>query len=112
MVGCPASGKSTISQDFFEKKQGYLRVNQDDLGTKSKCEKLAEAALSSGKSVVLDNTNPSAAARAAWLAIAKKCKARPPPPLPPCPPRRDGGRCGRCQRVACTCKRRARWPST
>eukprot|EP00730_Choanoeca_flexa_P009715 TRINITY_DN12970_c0_g1_i1.p1 TRINITY_DN12970_c0_g1~~TRINITY_DN12970_c0_g1_i1.p1 ORF type:complete len:412 (+),score=114.90 TRINITY_DN12970_c0_g1_i1:118-1353(+) len=68
MVGCAASGKSTISRDYYEKKRGYVRVNRDEQGTK--CPKLAAAALKEGKSVVVDNTNPAAAKRAEWLKIA------------------------------------------
>ena len=40
MVGCPASGKSTVSHDFFHEKKGYVLVNQDTLGTASKCAKV------------------------------------------------------------------------
>jgi predicted kinase len=35
---------------------------------------MAAAALAEGKSVVIDNTNPSASKRAEWLALAKKHK--------------------------------------
>ena len=39
--------------------------------------KMAAAALSAGKSVVIDNTNPSASKRAEWIALAKKHKVGP-----------------------------------
>ncbi|ELR22122.1 DNA 3'phosphatase [Acanthamoeba castellanii str. Neff] len=55
-VGFPASGKSTFAERYFVP-EGYVRVNQ---------------ALDEGSSVVIDNTNPSPAVRAEYLALAKK----------------------------------------
>lgn len=46
-------------------------VNRDTLGTKEKCIKVAKEALSTGKSVVIDNTNPDPASRAEFLALVK-----------------------------------------
>lgn len=70
MVGYPASGKSTFSKTFL-KSHGYDVVNRDTMGTPAKCFKAAEASLADGKSVVIDNTNPSKAVRADYIAIAK-----------------------------------------
>jgi len=42
------------------------------LKTKEKCLKVAEEALKNKKSVVIDNTNPSAADRALYINLAKK----------------------------------------
>lgn len=53
LVGPPASGKSTIVNVFKD----YERINQDTLKTKSKCINACKSALSSGKSVIIDNTN-------------------------------------------------------
>src|SRR5262249_4770419 len=50
----------------------YIHVNLDTLKTKSKCFKAVEEALESGKSVIIDNTNPSAAARLEFTEIAKE----------------------------------------
>eukprot|EP00299_Pterocystis_sp_00344_P013712 c6750_g1_i2.p1 GENE.c6750_g1_i2~~c6750_g1_i2.p1 ORF type:complete len:248 (-),score=72.24 c6750_g1_i2:407-1150(-) len=66
MVGLPASGKSTFTKRFFEAK-GYVRINQDTLKTEAKCKKAAQEALEEGKSVVIDNTNPSKSKRATYL---------------------------------------------
>jgi len=71
MVGCPASGKSTFVVRNVEPK-GYTRVNRDLLGDLNKCKSAAKAALANGKSVVIDNTNPSASARAEYIALAKQ----------------------------------------
>jgi len=70
MVGCPASGKSSFSKKFLVPK-GYVHVNMDTLKTKPKCIKACEEAISNGKSVVIDNTNPSIAARAEFTQFAK-----------------------------------------
>ena len=39
MVGCPASGKSTVRKRFLEP-HGYVTVNRDTLGTVEKCAKV------------------------------------------------------------------------
>jgi len=69
LVGPPASGKSHIAQSSFP---SYVRVNRDTLGTASKCLKATREALQNGKSVVIDNTNPSQKARAGYVDIAQK----------------------------------------
>lgn len=71
MVGPPASGKSTFRQRYLEP-FGYVAVNRDTLGTVEKCLKVAGEALKTGKSVVVDNTNPAKSARAPFVALAKK----------------------------------------
>ena len=49
-----------------------MRVNRDELKTQAKCKKKMEEALKENKSVVIDNTNPDARARADYIKIAKK----------------------------------------
>lgn len=71
MVGMPASGKSTFAVKHLESR-GYVRANRDILGTPAKCKAAIEAAFKAGKSAVVDNTNPSASARAEYIAVAKK----------------------------------------
>jgi len=73
MVGRPASGKSTFTEKHFVP-NGYVRVNRDTLKTQAKCRKAAEAAFSEGKSVVVDNTNPSRAVRSEYIQIAEDNK--------------------------------------
>lgn len=50
--GLPGSGKSTISKEL--EKYGWIRVNQDDMGTQEECKKIMNKALKHGKSVVVD----------------------------------------------------------
>ncbi|VDO71136.1 unnamed protein product [Heligmosomoides polygyrus] len=58
IVGFPGSGKSTFARKL-ESEHGYAVVNRDTLGTWQKCCEHARAHLKSGKSVVVDNTNPN-----------------------------------------------------
>jgi bifunctional polynucleotide phosphatase/kinase len=68
IVGSPASGKSTLVKKYFPT---YVQINQDKLKTKKKCLTAAQQALSSGKSVIIDNTNPTSQTRAEYISIAK-----------------------------------------
>jgi bifunctional polynucleotide phosphatase/kinase len=72
-VGFPASGKSTFAKKYLIPK-GYVHVNQDTLKSKDKCLSATKKALEEGKSVVVDNTNPSAAVRAEYMKLAKSKK--------------------------------------
>jgi len=69
-TGFPAAGKSTFAKKHFVPK-GYVHVNQDTMKTKEKCIKAAREAVASGKSVVIDNTNPGKDIRAVYLKMAK-----------------------------------------
>jgi len=71
LVGRPASGKSTFTKKNLLS-HGYVHVNQDTLKTKEKCIKVALESVENGKSVVVDNTNPSTDVRKAYVDIAKK----------------------------------------
>ena len=71
LVGRPASGKSTLRTQYFTP-HNYEAVNRDTLGTKEKCVKATSQALKSGRSVVVDNTNPSKADRQLYVDLAKK----------------------------------------
>ena len=80
-----ASGKTSFFRRYFQAK--YEHVNQDLLGTRDKCLRVAEGLLKSGKSVVvgecyatsisrpflmLDNTNRNKSTRAYWVALANQ----------------------------------------
>jgi len=68
-VGFPASGKSTLAKKYLVPK-GYVHVNRDTMGTQAKCLKATREGLTSLKSVVIDNTNPSSDTRADYIALA------------------------------------------
>jgi len=69
MVGCPGSGKSTFSKKALVP-NGYVRINRDTLGTNDRCLLETRAALEKGKSVVIDNTNPSVDSRVQYKRLA------------------------------------------
>eukprot|EP01098_Paradermamoeba_levis_P011193 TRINITY_DN4778_c0_g1_i2.p1 TRINITY_DN4778_c0_g1~~TRINITY_DN4778_c0_g1_i2.p1 ORF type:complete len:173 (-),score=62.09 TRINITY_DN4778_c0_g1_i2:90-608(-) len=70
ICGLPGSGKSTISKQL--EGHGWIRINQDDLGTQDECKKLLEKALKHDKSVVLDRVNVHSKERKMWLNLSKK----------------------------------------
>ena len=49
-----------------------MRVNNDELKTKEKCMAKCRESLAEGKSVVIDNTNPTADVRGRYTAIAQE----------------------------------------
>jgi len=64
-VGIPGSGKSTFyQQHFFD---SHLRISLDLLNTRNKEQQLIDYALSVHQCVVIDNTNPNAAARQLYI---------------------------------------------
>jgi bifunctional polynucleotide phosphatase/kinase len=73
MVGCPASGKSTISE-FLKNKFNYIIINQDTMKTIEKCFKNATLEMSRNNSIIIDATNPSIEKRKKWIDLAKKHK--------------------------------------
>jgi predicted kinase len=74
-MGSPGCGKSTLCVEVLEP-AGYVRVNQDMLGSKSKCRKAAEVSLRAGRSVVVDSTNKTVLHRREWSKLAAECGAR------------------------------------
>jgi len=71
LVGSPASGKSSFAKEYFVSK-GYTWINRDTLKTKEKCMKAMKEALTKGKSVIIDNTNPTKENRAFYILEAQK----------------------------------------
>jgi bifunctional polynucleotide phosphatase/kinase len=69
LIGPPASGKSTFSELHYPT---YVRINRDIEKTDAKCLKKTEDALKKNKSVIIDNTNPSAKARQNYIELANK----------------------------------------
>jgi predicted kinase len=73
-VGLPGSGKSTYYREHYA--ATHVHVSKDLMpNARSRDDqqrKLIEQALAAGKSVVVDNTNPSRDSRAALIAIGKR----------------------------------------
>eukprot|EP01123_Difflugia_compressa_P003117 TRINITY_DN1399_c0_g2_i1.p1 TRINITY_DN1399_c0_g2~~TRINITY_DN1399_c0_g2_i1.p1 ORF type:complete len:173 (-),score=35.07 TRINITY_DN1399_c0_g2_i1:124-642(-) len=70
LVGLPGSGKSTIAIEL--EKQGWLRANQDELGTAAECQKVIAKALKHNVNVVLDRCNTMEKERKMFITEAKK----------------------------------------
>lgn len=74
IVGCPASGKGTLSEEYIKK--GYVHLNRDKEGGKvldllPKMEQLLQQEID----VILDNTFPTIESRAPFIEVAQKNKA-------------------------------------
>ncbi|KAJ1889750.1 DNA kinase/phosphatase Pnk1 [Kickxella alabastrina] len=74
LVGPPASGKSTFTQRYLEP-LGFERVNMDLLKTRKKCIDAVAKILDAKGFAALDNTNPDAKSRAAYLKLAEQAGA-------------------------------------
>jgi predicted kinase len=74
LIGLPGSGKTTFFRERFA--GTHQHVSKDAMRhnrqPQRRQEQLIDAALASGRSVVVDNTNPRVADRAAIIAIAKR----------------------------------------
>jgi predicted kinase len=74
LVGLPASGKSTFFRERFAGTHDH--VSKDLLGhnrrPQRRQEQLLSESLASGRSVVVDNTNPGAAVRAPLISVARR----------------------------------------
>lgn len=86
LVGPQASGKSRFATSLVTEAApsqtkgagpSWVRVNRDTLKSTERCLSVAKKALEEGKSVVLDNTNPSIAARAPFLDLVAAADERP-----------------------------------
>jgi predicted kinase len=74
LVGLPGSGKSTYFREHFA--ATHVHVSKDLLPRGARQETLIDKTLAAGQSVVVDNTNPSAAIRAPLIALGRRHGAR------------------------------------
>ncbi|KAM9963968.1 hypothetical protein ACTFIW_005609 [Dictyostelium discoideum] len=69
--GLPACGKSYFAQAISERSSGaWKRINQDDLGTRKKCEDLLKQYLKAGHNVIIDRCNQDIGQRRNWIKLA------------------------------------------
>ncbi|KAK5584876.1 hypothetical protein RB653_006494 [Dictyostelium firmibasis] len=69
--GLPACGKSYFSQAVAERSNGaWKRINQDDLGTRKKCEDLLKQYAKAGHHVIIDRCNQDIGQRRNWIKMA------------------------------------------
>lgn len=69
MVGCPASGKSTLAKNIIERYNNEYEYFSSDV-QKTKMIKLLENAIKENKNVIIDNTNPSKDIRIKYYKMA------------------------------------------
>jgi predicted kinase len=77
-VGLPGAGKSTLYREKFAATHVHVSKDLWPNGTKREDRQsdLIAESLSAGRSVVIDNTNPTVAERAKLIALARKHGAR------------------------------------
>jgi len=68
-VGFPGSGKSRFAHELVLP-NGYTIINRDSTYSIKKCIKMCSMELRAGRSVIIDNTNPSPMARHEYLCLA------------------------------------------
>ena len=67
-IGIQASGKSTF---YHERFKDYIHINLDILHTRNKEKLLLQECVESGRSFVVDNTNPTRADREKYIRAAR-----------------------------------------
>ena len=74
LIGLPASGKSTFFRERFAATHDHVSKDllRNNRQPQRRQDQLIAESLASGRSVVVDNTNPSAAVRAPVIALARK----------------------------------------
>lgn len=74
LIGLPASGKSTFFRERFAGTHDHVSKDllRNTRQPQRRQDQLIAASLASGRSVVVDNTNPGAAVRAPIIALARK----------------------------------------
>ena len=68
LCGIPGSGKSS----FCSKYEKYVRISQDDLGSRHMCVSLFRKSLTNGKNIIVDRCNINKMQRLLWIGIAKE----------------------------------------
>ena len=74
LIGLPAAGKSTFFRERFAATHDHISkdVLRHNKHAQRRQERLIAESLAAGRSVVVDNTNPSATVRAPLVEIARK----------------------------------------
>lgn len=67
LIGLPGSGKTTICNKWFP---GYVRISQDELGSREACIKKTTQCLEAGLNVIIDRCNTSKSERKHWIDLA------------------------------------------
>lgn len=73
-IGLQGAGKSTFYERRFA--SSHLRISMDLANTRARERRLIQACLESKRDFVIDNTNPTTASRAPYIAAAKSAGCR------------------------------------
>jgi predicted kinase len=78
LIGLPAAGKTTFFRERFAATHAHISKDlwPNAAGRDARQRRLADDALAAGRSIVVDNTNPTVADRAPLIAIARRRGAR------------------------------------
>ncbi|KAJ1653445.1 hypothetical protein IWQ61_006430 [Dispira simplex] len=71
LVGLPGCGKTVFAKKLCELEKHYVRVNQDELGSRAMCESMAEKSLKEGKCLVIDRCNFDEDQRKIWVNLGE-----------------------------------------
>ena len=71
LVGLPGSGKTWFSKSLIARdQQGWVRISQDDTGSRASCEVAVGRTPRKGQRILLDRCNTSANDRKTWIKFA------------------------------------------
>ena len=78
LIGLPGSGKSTLYREKFAGTHEHISKDlwPNASGREARQQKLIDEALAAGRSVVVDNTNPTIGDRAVIVRVARARRAR------------------------------------
>jgi predicted kinase len=73
LVGIPGSGKSTFAKSLESSAPHvFVRINQDSLGNRRRCEKVTRQTLAQGKVAIIDRCNFDSSQRRYFIDIARE----------------------------------------
>ncbi|KAF8318753.1 P-loop containing nucleoside triphosphate hydrolase protein [Clavulina sp. PMI_390] len=72
LCGVVGSGKSTFALAFQQYYPSFVRLSQDDLGSRQAVEHAARSNLRAGRSVIIDRTNIDVSQRRVWITLARQ----------------------------------------
>ena len=71
LVGLPGSGKTLLCRILAQVRPAWIRISQDDLGSKEDCLRVLSQSLQAGQSVVIDRCNLSLVQRRKFLKASR-----------------------------------------
>jgi len=73
LCGVVGSGKSTFAVALQHHCPSFVRLSQDELGSREAVDIAAQDVISRGYSVIIDRTNFNISQRRTWIEIAQEC---------------------------------------